>query len=64
LANTYIWLQYGYFGCNWIILHLSLVVARWFQLDRCNILRQPLRCSVATDMALLQRTAKPTATNT
>ena len=52
LRNAYIWLQYGYFGCNWNQLHRSLVVDRWLQLERCNSLRQPLRCGVATDCAI------------
>ena len=52
LDNTYIWLQYGYFGCNWNQLHLSLVVDRWLQLERCNSLRQPHLCGVATDFAI------------
>jgi hypothetical protein len=41
LANAYIWLQYGHFGCNWNQLHLSFLVERWLQLERCNSLRQP-----------------------
>jgi hypothetical protein len=41
LANAYIWLQYGCFGCIWNQLHRSLVVDRWLQLERCNSLRQP-----------------------
>jgi hypothetical protein len=40
-ANTYIWLQYGYFGCIWNQLHRSEVVDKWLQLERCNSLRQP-----------------------
>jgi hypothetical protein len=41
LANAYIWLQYGCFGCIWNQLHRSQVVDRWLQLERCNSLRQP-----------------------
>jgi hypothetical protein len=40
-ANTYIWLQYGCFGCIWNQLHRSEVVDKWLQLERCNSLRQP-----------------------
>jgi hypothetical protein len=42
IANAYIWLQYGNFGCNWNQLHLNLLVDRWLQLERCISLRQPL----------------------
>jgi hypothetical protein len=38
-ANTYIWLQYGCFGCIWNQLHRSEVVDTWLQLERCNSLR-------------------------
>jgi hypothetical protein len=31
LANAYIWLQYGHFGCNWNQLHLRF----WWK-DGCN----------------------------
>jgi hypothetical protein len=40
-ANTYIWLQYGCFGCIWNQLHRSEVVDKWLKLERCNSLRQP-----------------------
>jgi hypothetical protein len=40
-ANTYIWLQYGCFGCIWNQLHRSEVVDKWLQLERCNSPRQP-----------------------
>jgi hypothetical protein len=33
-------------------LHPNWVVSRWLQLDRCNSLRQPLRCVVAIDRAI------------
>ena len=52
LDNTYIWLQYGFFGCSWNQLHLSLVVDRWLQLEWCNSLRQPHLCGVAKDFAI------------
>jgi hypothetical protein len=41
LANAYIWLQYGDFGCNWNHLLLSFLVDKWLQLEWCNSLRQP-----------------------
>jgi hypothetical protein len=40
LANAYIWLQYGHFGCNWNQLHLSFLVDTWLQFQRFNSLRQ------------------------
>jgi hypothetical protein len=40
LANAYIWLQYGHFGCNWNQLHLSFLVDTWLQFERFNSLRQ------------------------
>jgi hypothetical protein len=30
-ANTYIWLQYGCFGCIWNQLHRSEVVDKWLE---------------------------------
>jgi hypothetical protein len=63
LANAYIWLQYGHFGCNWNQLHLSFLVDRWLQLERCNSLKQPFDVALQ-QIFLLQRTRKYIATNT
>jgi hypothetical protein len=57
LANAYIWLQYGHFGCNWNQLHLSFLVDRWLQLERCNSLRQPFYVALQ-QIFLLQQTRK------
>jgi hypothetical protein len=62
LANAYIWLQYGHFGCNWNQLHLSF----WWT-DGCNwngvSLKQPFDVALQ-QIFLLQRTKKYIATNT
>jgi hypothetical protein len=63
LDNTYIWLQYDHFGCNWNQLHLSFLVERWLQLELCNSLRQPFDV-VLQQIFLLQRTRNYIATNT
>jgi hypothetical protein len=63
LANAYIWLQYGHFCCNWNQLHLSFLVDRWLQLERCNSLRQPFDVALQ-QIFLLQRKNLPNATNT
>jgi hypothetical protein len=60
LANTYILLQYGHFGCNWNQLHLCFLVDRWLQLEPCNSLWQ-LFDVVLQQIFLLQLTRKHNA---
>ena len=45
--DTYIGLQYGYFGCNTDQLHLCMIVDKWLHLERCNRVLHPFGCGVA-----------------